>query len=227
MTIPPWNARAQRPQPSGDGVEAAAQGQAAGRAAIARAYARGRGLSRAKRHCARWKNPGLFRRRAVPNRHRRALRRRRPGLYGADRKVIRSRSAVSASSEGDGNASRLRLGRVAQRESIRFTREGSQVQSLSRPPAAWRTNPCEAGPEAGDLPLSRPDRAQVLHGFKQLVERSMTPSGPARDGDVRVAEADRHDRNAGGVRGRDVGARESPTMTARRGVAAGLARWSA
>ncbi|CCG42378.1 hypothetical protein PHAMO_380046 [Magnetospirillum molischianum DSM 120] len=26
------------------------------------------------------------------------------------------------------------LGRVAQRESIRFTREGSQVQSLSRPP---------------------------------------------------------------------------------------------
>jgi hypothetical protein len=27
-----------------------------------------------------------------------------------------------------------KIGRVAQRESIRFTREGSQVQSLSRPP---------------------------------------------------------------------------------------------
>jgi hypothetical protein len=29
---------------------------------------------------------------------------------------------------------RAAVGRVAQRESIRFTREGSQVQSLSRPP---------------------------------------------------------------------------------------------
>ena len=83
-----------------------------------------------------------------------------PAYMAASRKAIAALfRAISAPppERGKGKPKRGQaLGRVAQRESIRFTREGSQVQSLSRPPSP-------DGPAACRLRRSTPRSSARRH----------------------------------------------------------------
>ncbi len=67
-----------------------------------------------------------------------------------------------------------RTGRVAQRESIRFTREGSQVQSLSRPPSGPLTR-------FRELPTARPI-ARLAQDRRNLRRQICGLAGPPADG---------------------------------------------